>query len=132
MRTRTPTGTGRCGPGQPPPPRSPAASSKSTPTTLRAVIADPPGGPEALRIVERLCAPDTQVVRVPDNIDLITAAGIPEVFVTAHDALFTRGHLVAGETVLVHGGAGGVGTAAIQLAHRAGARVVATAATPER
>jgi putative PIG3 family NAD(P)H quinone oxidoreductase len=73
-----------------------------------------------------------QVVRVPDNIDLIDAGGIPEVFITAHDALFTRGHLSNGETVLVHGGGGGVGTAAIQLAHQHGCRVLATAGSAEK
>ena len=69
----------------------------------------------------------TQAVRVPDNIDMISAGGIPEVFITAHDALFARGGLQPGETVLVHGGGGGVGTAAIQLAHRHGCRVLVTA-----
>jgi putative PIG3 family NAD(P)H quinone oxidoreductase len=74
----------------------------------------------------------TQAERVPDNIDLIAAGGIPEVFITAHDALFTRGHLQDGETVLVHGGGGGVGTAAIQLAHQHGCRVLVTAGSPEK
>ncbi len=74
----------------------------------------------------------TQVVRVPDNVDLIDAGGIPEVFITAHDALFTRGRLRDGETVLVHGGGGGVGTAAIQLAHRHGCRVIVTAGSAEK
>jgi putative PIG3 family NAD(P)H quinone oxidoreductase len=74
----------------------------------------------------------TQAVRVPDNIDLIDAGGIPEVFITAHDALFTRGGLRDGETVLVHGGGGGVGTAAIQLAHAHGCRVIATAGSAEK
>jgi putative PIG3 family NAD(P)H quinone oxidoreductase len=69
----------------------------------------------------------TQVVRVPDNIDVIDAGGIPEVFITAHDAMFTRGRLVSGETVLIHGGGGGVGTAAIQLARIQGCRVIVTA-----
>jgi putative PIG3 family NAD(P)H quinone oxidoreductase len=74
----------------------------------------------------------TQAVRVPDNIDLIDAGGVPEVFITAHDALFTRGNLRDGETLLVHGGGGGVGTAAIQLAHRHGCRVFATAGSAEK
>jgi putative PIG3 family NAD(P)H quinone oxidoreductase len=69
----------------------------------------------------------TQVVHVPDSIDLIHAGGIPEVFITAHDALFTRGRLTHGETVLIHGGGGGVGTAAIQLARQHGCRVLVTA-----
>src|SRR5579864_2727002 len=69
----------------------------------------------------------TQVLRVPDNIDVIDAGGIPEVFITAHDALFTRGRLEDGETILIHGGGGGVGTAAIQLAKHRGCRVLVTA-----
>lgn len=74
----------------------------------------------------------TQAVRVPDNIDLIIAGGVPEVFITAHDALFTRGHLQDGETVLIHGGAGGVGTAAIQLARQHGCRVLVTAGSASK
>lgn len=74
----------------------------------------------------------TQAVHVPDNIDLIDAGGIPEVFITAHDALFTRGHLHDGETVLIHGGGGGVGTAAIQLARAHGCRVLVTAGSAEK
>jgi putative PIG3 family NAD(P)H quinone oxidoreductase len=74
----------------------------------------------------------TQAVHVPDNIDLIDAGGIPEVFITAHDALFTRGHLQDGETVLIHGGAGGIGTAAIQLARQHGCRVLVTAGSAEK
>ncbi|MFZ0128552.1 MAG: NAD(P)H-quinone oxidoreductase [Candidatus Dormiibacterota bacterium] len=73
-----------------------------------------------------------QAVRVPANLDLIEAGGIPEVFVTAHDALFTRGRLRDGETVLIHGGGGGVGTAAIQLARQHGCRVLVTAGSTEK
>ena len=68
-----------------------------------------------------------QAVRVPDNIDMVSAGGVPEVFITAHDALFTRAGLQPDETVLIHGGGGGVGTAAIQLARRHGCRVLVTA-----
>jgi putative PIG3 family NAD(P)H quinone oxidoreductase len=68
-----------------------------------------------------------QVVPVPANIDLIDAGGIPEVFITAHDALFTRARLQDGETLLVHGGGGGIGTAAIQLGRDHGCRVLVTA-----
>jgi NADPH:quinone reductase len=63
---------------------------------------------------------------VPDVLDWPAAGGLPEVFTTAHDALFTQAGLEMGERLLVHGGAGGVGTAAIQLGVAAGARVVAT------
>jgi NADPH:quinone reductase-like Zn-dependent oxidoreductase len=52
---------------------------------------------------------------VPGNLDWPEAGGFPEVFTTAHDAIFSQGALKAGEALLVHGGAGGVGTAAIQL-----------------
>lgn len=63
---------------------------------------------------------------VPAGLDWPQAGGLPEVFVTAHDALFTQAGLRPGERLLVHGGAGGVGTAAVQLARAAGARVTAT------
>jgi putative PIG3 family NAD(P)H quinone oxidoreductase len=76
---------------------------------------------------ELLRAPAGQVMAAPRQMDLVTAAGIPEVFITAHDALFTHGRLRTGETVLIHGGGGGVGTAAVQLTCRGGARVIVTA-----
>jgi NADPH:quinone reductase len=69
---------------------------------------------------------ERQLMPVPAGLDWPAAGGLPEVFATAHDALFTQGELRPGERLLVHGGAGGVGTAAIQLARAAGARVTAT------
>ena len=80
------------------------------------------GGAQAeLAIVhERLLMP------VPAELDWPAAGGLPEVFTTAHDAVFVQAGLRPGEHLLVHGGAGGVGTAAIQLARAAGARVTAT------
>ena len=63
---------------------------------------------------------------VPDALDWPEAGGFPEVFTTAHDALFTQAELRSGERLLVHGGAGGVGTAAIQLGRALGAHVTAT------
>jgi NADPH:quinone reductase-like Zn-dependent oxidoreductase len=63
---------------------------------------------------------------VPQRLDWPEAGGLPEVFTTAHDALFTQAGLRPGEHLLVHGAAGGVGTAAVQLGRRAGARVTAT------
>jgi len=84
------------------------------------------GGQAELAVVhERILMP------VPGNLDWPQAGGAPEVFTTAHDALFTQAGLQAGERLLVHGGAGGVGTAAIQLAHAAGARVTATVRNPD-
>ena len=63
---------------------------------------------------------------VPESLDWPAAGGLPEVFMTAHDALFTQAGLRPGEHLLVHGAAGGVGTAAVQLGRAAGARVTAT------
>ena len=63
---------------------------------------------------------------VPEGLDWPQAGGAPEVFTTAHDALFTQAGLAPGERLLVHGGAGGVGTAAVQLGRATGARVTAT------
>ena len=63
---------------------------------------------------------------VPEGMDWPGAGGLPEVFTTAHDALFTQAGLRPGEHLLVHGAAGGVGTAAVQLGRAAGARVTAT------
>jgi putative PIG3 family NAD(P)H quinone oxidoreductase len=79
------------------------------------------GGQAELAIVhERVLMP------VPDTLDLVAAGGVPEVFTTAHDAIFTQADLKLGERLLVHGGAGGVGTAAIQLGRATGAQVTAT------
>jgi NADPH:quinone reductase len=63
---------------------------------------------------------------VPEELDWTAAGGVPEVFTTAHDALFTQAGLTVGERLLVHGAAGGVGMAAVQLGTMAGARVTAT------
>ncbi len=63
---------------------------------------------------------------LPDSLDWPAAGGFAEVFTTAHDALFSQAGLKPGERLLVHGGAGGVGTAAIQLGRACGARVTAT------
>ena len=69
---------------------------------------------------------ERQLMPVPDALEWLAAGGLPEVFTTAHDAIFTQAQLRPGERLLVHGGAGGVGTAAIQLARASGARVTAT------
>ena len=78
------------------------------------------GQAELATVHERVLMP------VPDGVDWPEAGGIPEVFTTAHDAVFSQAELNPGEHLLVHGGAGGVGTAAIQLAKASGARVTAT------
>lgn len=69
---------------------------------------------------------------IPDGADVVATACIPIAFGTADDCLFEFGHLTAGEKVLIQAGAGGVGLAAIQLAKRAGATVLATASSPSR
>jgi NADPH2:quinone reductase len=75
---------------------------------------------ELMTVHERLLMP------IPEGLDWSAAGGLPEVFTTAHDAVFVQAELRSGERLLVHGGAGGVGTAAIQLARAAGAQVTAT------
>jgi tumor protein p53-inducible protein 3 len=86
------------------------------------------GGGYATEVV----VPQGMLMPVPQGWSLQEAAAMPEVFFTAFLNLFLEGGLKAGETVLVHGGASGVGTAAIQLAREAGARVIATAGTDEK
>jgi NADPH:quinone reductase len=82
-------------------------------------------------LADRVVAHERCVTRVPDALDEQGAAAVPEAFVTAHDAAFTQADLRPGETFLVHGAAGGVGTAAVQLGVAAGARVVATVRSPD-
>jgi NADPH2:quinone reductase len=69
---------------------------------------------------------ERQLMRVPDALSWEQGGGVPEVFTTAHDALFTQAGLEMGERLLVHGAAGGVGTAGVQLGRAAGAIVTAT------
>jgi NADPH:quinone reductase len=75
---------------------------------------------------ELATVPERTLIAVPAGLDWPAAGGLPEVFTTAHDALFTQCGLTLGERLLVHGGAGGVGTAAVQLGAMTGARVHAT------
>jgi NADPH:quinone reductase len=99
----------------------------------------------SLRVGDRVCAlvagggyagyclaPAPQCLPVPRGLNFIQAAAIPETFFTVWTNVFDRGHLAAGETLLVHGGSSGIGTAAIQLACARGARVFATAGSPEK
>jgi putative PIG3 family NAD(P)H quinone oxidoreductase len=79
------------------------------------------GGQAELAVVH-----ERQLMPVPPALDWPQAGGVPEVFTTAHDAIFTQCGLRPGEHLLVHGAAGGVGTAAVQLGRAAGARVTAT------
>lgn len=82
------------------------------------------GGAHATR-----CLVDEDELVPAGDLDWVTAGAVPEVFVTAHDAMITQGGLRSGQTVLVHAIGSGVGTAALQLAHAVGARVVGTTRT---
>lgn len=86
------------------------------------------GGGYASRVV----VPAGQVMPVPAGVDLVTAAALPEVACTVWSNLFMVAHLQPDETLLVQGGAGGIGTFAIQLAHALGARVLTTGGTAEK
>ena len=102
-------------------------------------------GEGALQIGDRVCAlvagggyaeycvaPAVQCLRVPDALDAVNAAAVPETFFTVWTNLFQRGGLRAGECVLVHGGTSGIGTTAIQLARAFDATVFATAGSNEK
>jgi putative PIG3 family NAD(P)H quinone oxidoreductase len=81
---------------------------------------------------ERVVVPAGQVMPVPTGLDLVTAGALPEVACTVWSNVFMVAGLQKGETLLVHGGAGGIGNLAIQLASALGARVLTTAGTPEK
>ena len=84
------------------------------------------GGQAELAVVH-----ERQLMPVPDEVPFPDAGGLPEVFTTAHDAVFVQAGLRPGERLLVHGAAGGVGTAAVQLGHALGAHVTATVRNPD-
>ena len=86
------------------------------------------GGAQAQQVI----VPASHCAIVPEGLDLVAAGGIPEVFVTAHDAMRTRGRLAAGEHVLVHAVGSGVGTAVVQLAKAYGCTVTGTARTKSK
>ena len=81
---------------------------------------------------ERAVAPQEQCLPIPSGLTMTQAAAIPETFFTVWTNVFQRGHLTAGETILIHGGTSGIGTTAIQLAHHFGARVFTTAGSDEK
>jgi len=81
---------------------------------------------------EYVVVPESNLARVPAQLSWEEAGAMPEVFITAHDALFTRAGLQMGERVLVHAVASGVGTAAVQLAHAAGATVYGTSRSADK
>jgi NADPH:quinone reductase len=78
-------------------------------------------------LADMVAVHERHVARIPDDLTDREAAAVPEAFITAHDALFTRAGLALGETLLVNGASGGVGTAAVQLGVAAGVRVLANA-----
>ena len=81
---------------------------------------------------ELVAVPTGQLMPVPDGVDLVSAAALPEVACTVWSNVFMIGGLKPGEAFLVHGGAGGIGSFAIQLAHQLGARVLTTAGTGDK
>ena len=81
---------------------------------------------------EYILAHEGLLVEIPENLDFLQAAAVPEVFMTAHDGLFTQGGLQMGERVLIHAAGSGVGTAAIQLAHATGATTFGTSRTANK
>lgn len=86
------------------------------------------GGAQAEYVITH----EGMLVEIPENLDFVQAASIPEVFMTAHDALFTQAGLQMGERVLIHAVGSGVGTAGVQLAHTIGATVFGTSRTADK
>ncbi|MBX3189270.1 MAG: NAD(P)H-quinone oxidoreductase [Labilithrix sp.] len=81
---------------------------------------------------EAVCVHARTLARVPDGLDFVQAAAVPEAFITAYDAMVVQGGLAAGETLLVHAVGSGVGTAAVQIAAAIGARSLGTARTADK
>ncbi len=100
----------------------------ATPAVGDAVFGIVGGGAQSEYVVVHAshCAP------VPEGLDLLAMGGVPEAFVTVHDAMITQANVRAGDWVLVHAIASGVGTTALQLAHAVGARVVGTSRTADK
>jgi NADPH:quinone reductase len=132
--------------GKYPPPRG-ASDIPGLEIAGEVVALGPRPGPGAARwrAGDKLCAlvvaggyaeycvvPEVQCLPVPRNFDFVQGAALPEAAFTVWDNLFERGRLKPGESVLIHGGASGVGTVAIQMAAVHGARVYATAGTPDK
>jgi NADPH:quinone reductase len=125
----------------PPPPGASAIPGLEVAGTIEAVgpgVTDWPSGDAVCALVagggyaEYCVAPAPQCLPVPHGVSAIEAAAIPETFFTVWTNVFERGRLVAGESLLVHGGTSGIGTTAIQLARARGATVYATAGSPEK
>jgi len=124
-----------------PPPGAPAVLGLECSGTVSAVGSRVTGweiGQEACALLsgggyaEKVAVPAGHVLPVPRGVDLVTAAGLPEVMCTVWSNVFMTAGLRPGEVLLVHGGAGGVGTAAVQLGRVVGATVAVTAGTTEK
>src|SRR5439155_12330729 len=125
----------------PPPPGAPDIPGLEVAGEVVAVGEDTPTAGVGERVcalvagggyAEYCLAPAPQCLPVPKGLDDVAAAAIPETFFTVWANVFERGGLKSGETLLVHGGAGGIGTTAIQLGRAFGARVFATAGSRGR
>ncbi|WP_169164309.1 NAD(P)H-quinone oxidoreductase [Cellulomonas taurus] len=127
----------------PPPPGVPSWPGLEVSGTVigRGTGVDAAGWPDGLPVAallggggyaEQVTVPVGQVLPVPAGVDLVAAGGLPEAVATAWTNLIDSGRLVAGETMLVQGGSGGVGSIAVQLATALGVRVLTTAGGPER
>ena len=81
---------------------------------------------------EKVAVPQGQLLPVPDGVSLVDAAALPEAACTIQGTVYQMAHLAPGETFLVHGGAGGIGTLAIQIAKAEGCTVACTAGSPEK
>ncbi|WP_432943810.1 NAD(P)H-quinone oxidoreductase [Kribbella sp. CA-253562] len=125
----------------PPPPGAPGTIGLEVSGRIAAVGSEVEGwsvGDECCALLagggyaEKVVVPAPQVMPVPDGIDLISAAALPEVVATVWSNVFMTAHLKDGETLLVHGGASGIGTMAIQLAVAHGARVLCTVGSADK
>jgi len=127
--------------GYPPPPGASDIPGLEVAGTIEDLASDVSGWRRGDRVcalvagggyAEYCAAPAPQCLPLPGRLDFTHAAGIPETFFTVWTNVFDRGRLAAGEWLLVHGGTSGIGTTAIQLARARGARVIATAGSPEK
>ena len=125
----------------PPPPGASSLLGMECSGTVEALGADVTGwtvGDEVCALLtaggyaELVAVPAGQLMPVPDGVDLVTAAALPEVAATVWANVFMTARLQRDETLLVHGGAGGIGSFAIQLAHALGSRVLATAGSADK
>jgi putative PIG3 family NAD(P)H quinone oxidoreductase len=125
----------------PPPPGAPGTIGLEVSGTIAAVGAEVEGwsvGDECCALLagggyaEKVAVPAPQVMPVPEGVDLVSAAALPEVVATVWSNVFMTAHLKEGETLLVHGGSSGIGTMAIQLGVAHGARVLCTVGSKEK